>query len=136
MHYESAGQKAFNTGSFDFTNGGVGTGYQFYAVKLSSGALALAAAATDPVIGFLLDVGVANQNVMVRLLSAQGTVNAVAGAAISANALLTVNASGQVVTATQSTAGTQPSVTVVGRALEAASGAGQIIEIEPMNIVY
>lgn len=130
MHYESSGQKAFNTGAVVFT------GNQFYAVKLSSGALALAAAATDPVIGFLLDEGVAGQNVMVRLLSAQGTVNAVAGAAIVANALLSVNASGQVVTAVQSAAGAQPTQVVVGRALEAAAGAGQIIEILPLDLVY
>lgn len=130
MHYESSGQKAYNTGTTDFT------GKQFVAVKLSSGALALAAANTDPVIGFLLDEGAAGQNVMVRLLSAQGTLNAVAGGAVSANDLLTVNASGQVVTATQTAGGSQPSVTVVGRALEAASGSGVIIEIEPMNIKY
>src|SRR5579884_1522554 len=106
MHYESSGQKAYNTGTTDFT------GKQFYGVKLSAGALALCAAATDACIGFLLDEGSPGQNVMVRLLSAQGTLNAVAGAAISANALVTLNASGQVVTATQTAGGSQPSVVV------------------------
>lgn len=130
MHYESSGQKAFNTGATDFT------GKQFSAVKLSSGALALAAAATDPVIGFLLDEGTPGQNVMVRLLSAQGTVNAVAGGAIAANAVVGVNASGQVVALTQTAAGAQPTQVAVGRALEAAASAGQVIEIMPMDTVY
>lgn len=131
MHYESSGQKAYNTGATDFT------GKQFYLVTLSAGVLAIATSATQGLIlGALLDEGTPGQNVMVRLLSCQGTYNAVAGAAISQGALLTLNASGQVVAATQSTAGAQPTQQVVGRALEAAAGAGQIIEIMPVNFSY
>lgn len=104
-------------------------------VKLSSGQVVAATANTDDVIGFTMNSCEAGETVSVRLINAQGTTKARAGGNISVGNYLTVDGDGEVVAATQTTAGSQPTVTVVGQALEAGVD-NDLIEILPMYFLY
>lgn len=89
-------------------------------VKLdASGQIVLAAAATDKVIGVLLDNPGTGQTGTVRLLSAAGTLPIQFGGNVAAGDILVSNASGQAITGTKAAAGAQPVSIVVGVALEA-----------------
>lgn len=69
----------------------------------------------------------------VPVISGEGTILPVtSGAAVAAGALLSVDATGAVVTAVQTAGGTQPAKWVVGRALSAVAGTGLDVEVELM----
>lgn len=93
--------------------------HQYKWVKLSgAGTVTVCAASTDEPIGVLLNkpnTGEAAE------IATDGIVKVVAGAAITAGAALMSDASGRAITA--ATAGNK----TFGKALEAASGAGQVI---------
>jgi len=128
MHFEAQGQKSYNAGTFDFSNGGSGTGYQFYIVYLAAGSvLTLTSSPTTQVpIGTLLDAPSAGQAGMVRLTSAQGTSNVIAGStSIAIGTPLISSASGQ------ATPWTATGQYVIGYSLEVATAVGQIIEYLP-----
>lgn len=105
-------------------------------VKLdANGQIVLAAAATDKVIGVLLDNPAANQSGTVRLLSAAGTLPIQFGGTVAAGDVLVSNASGQAITGTKAIAGAQPTSVVVGVALEAGAS-GEVHECEtPAGVV-
>lgn len=92
------------------------------------GQIVLAAAATDQVIGTLLDTPGAGQTGTVRLLSSAGTIPVQYGGTVAAGDILVANTSGQAVTATQTVAGSQPTQIIVGRAIEAGA-AGENHEV-------
>lgn len=104
-------------------------------VKLSSGQVVVATAATDKVIGVTTQAASAGEIVDVRLLSAQGTSKYTAGGTVAVGDLLVATTAGKVVTATQATAGAQPTGVVVGRALEAAAS-GDEFEAEIAHFLY
>src|SRR2546430_7192625 len=88
----------------------------------STGKAVLATAATDDIVGVLDEVQQAASGstsggaVSIAAINGDGTGEVIAGAGIAKGALLTTNGSGQATTATQTTAGQQPSVRVFGRA--------------------
>ena len=102
--------------------------YQLCKVGSAAGNIAICGAADVP-IGVITDEGEADDDINVRLLnSGSGTVLMVASAAIAQGALLEPAASGRVATAATGTSGTHH---LCGRALTAASGAGDVIEVDP-----
>ena len=112
-------------------------------VKLdTNGKAVLATAASDDIVGVLEEVQQASSGVStsggavsIAHISGAGTGEVIAGASISKGAFLTSNGSGQAVTATQTTAGSQPTVRVFGRARYAANS-GDLVEYEKMNLLY
>jgi hypothetical protein len=99
------------------------------AVKLSGGKVVASAAATDLTIGTIHADAKANQAIDVRLRSAQGTLNIVAGGAIAVGDAVTANASGLGVATT--TTGNH----IIGYALEAVSS-GAWVELLPTMAKY
>lgn len=124
--YNTSGHKAYVAGS------AISEGI---AVKLSSGQVIPATAGTDDVIGFATNDAASGATVDVRLISAQGTTKVRAGGSVSVGNYLTVDGDGEVVAATQTTAGSQPTVTVVGQALEAGAD-NSLIEMLNMYFLY
>lgn len=104
-------------------------------VKLSAGEVVVATAATDAIIGVTENSCEAGEVVSVRLLSSGGTAQMKAGGTVSAGAVLTADADGEAVAATQALAGAQPTTVAVGRALEAGVD-NDIIEVLLANFVY
>src|SRR5438128_1722479 len=112
-------------------------------VKLdSTGKAVLATAATDDIVGVLEEVqqassgvSTAGGSVSIAHISGSGTGEVIAGASISKGAYLTTNGSGQAITATQTTAGSQPTVRVFGRARYAANS-GDLVEYEKVFFLY
>lgn len=104
-------------------------------VKLSSGEVVVATAATDKVIGVTTAAVGAGEMADIRLVSAQGTSKFTAGGNIAVGDLLTGAAAGKVVLATQAAAGAQPTSVIVGRALEAGVS-GDLIEAENLSFLY
>jgi hypothetical protein len=98
---------------------------QYFILKLGATAngVALAAGATESILGILQNKPTANQIANVRLCNSQGTSKVKAGGTINAGDWVTSDANGKAVATT--TAGN----IVIGRALEAAVD-GDIIEIE------
>jgi hypothetical protein len=113
--------------SFKYVGAAALKGYE--AMKYSAlGAVDLATALTDKIIGFASESAVQNDNIGV-LLPGQ-VVKAQAGAAITAGAYLMVTTAGQVVTATAKSGTGNTTVSwYVGIALEAAAAANDIISI-------
>jgi hypothetical protein len=116
---------------------------QYHIVKLdSSRKAALATAATDEISGVIAEVHAEGTNttnygsVSIAHISGGGTFKVVASTSISKGAYLTATTDGKAVTATQTTAGSQPTVRVFGRALEAANTDGDVIEYEKMFFLY
>src|SRR5690242_2113292 len=84
------------------------SGSQYLLVKLGTNEneVALATAATDNIIGVILDGGKKQgDTVLVGLIPSNGTLYVKAGAAITKGALLTANGSSKAVTASQASAG-------------------------------
>jgi len=108
-----------NTKSFLNGSSVIGQGLR---VKLTTGALALAGA-TDAEIGVADRTLVASEHGAVRLRTSSGTTPMVADGAISNGAAVYTAASGQV-SSTEGTGAYQ-----IGIALEAATAAGDIIEV-------
>lgn len=115
-HYVEGNLKTFTVGASDIPQGTL--------VKLSSGKIVAAAAATDIIIGVVNSKAYANTNADVYLRSAHGTFCVLAGGTIAAGDAVTSNASGQGITTT--TAGNQ----IVGYALEAGVATG-FVELLP-----
>ena len=126
MHYVDSSLKGFISTADTSATSNIGL-----AVKLdAAGQAVLATAATDNIVGTLTDGATAGRVCQVRLRSCTGTLNVQAGAAIAKDAPVTSNATGQaIVTAV---AGNQ----IIGYALEAASGVGQIIEVMPSTAKF
>jgi hypothetical protein len=116
MAYVQGGRKTFKAG-------GDLSALQYTGVKLNSSGNAIAAtAATDKVIGFVQNAPATNDSADVALRNSGGTFKAKAGGTIAVGDLLTIDASGRVITTT--TAANE----VVGRAIEAAV-VNQITEV-------
>lgn len=94
-------------------------------VELSSGKVILGTASSANHVGIAQNDAVADQVVAVALVNTSGTQEMIAGSAITAGALVYPAASGKV----NVTAGSN---SPVGRALQAASGDGEIIEVAPV----
>jgi hypothetical protein len=112
--YVESGCKAFTAGAAIA---------QYLRVKITSGKLAVAGL-TDREIGTLEDASFADGDVRaVRLTSAQGTTKMVAAGAVAAQALVYTAASGKIDDVATATG------YLVGRALEAATADGDVIEV-------
>src|SRR5436309_2346298 len=107
----------------------------------ATGQAILATAATDDIVGVLDNIqqaataATSGGLVSIAHVSGSGTFEVIAGASIAKGAYLTTNGSGQAVTATQTTAGSQPTVRVFGRARVAANS-GDLFEYEKMFLLY
>lgn len=97
-------------------------------VKLgTAGLVAISASATDKIIGIAQDAPDADLDpINVRLINSPGTALVVAGAAITLGDFVQSNADGSVKTAVSTGF-------VIGRAIQAATGAGDVIEIMLMT---
>lgn len=132
---EGSTRLAFPSGT-DFTSSGTTYLAPYTVGKLNaSKQWVTVAATTDPAIGILYNCPDASGTVDVLSFNQSGTGKVVAGGTIALNALITFNSSGQAVAATQTTGGTQPSVLVFGRALEAAVS-GQNFEFLSLSPFY
>ena len=132
---EDSSRLNFPSGS-DFTSGGTTYTAPNTVVKLNaSGQIVPVAAITDDPIGILMNCPDASGTADVLSVNQQGSGKVVCGGTISRGALITFNASGQAVAATQSTAGAQPTVRVIGRALEAGVS-GQVIAFQSLFFLY
>lgn len=116
MHIVEGNFKSFRVGASDIPAG--------TAVKLSSGKIVAAAAATDVIIGVVNGLSKAGTVAAVQLRSAAGTINILASATIAAGDAVTSTASGTGVTTV--TAGNQ----IIGYALEAGAANG-LVELLP-----
>ena len=94
-------------------------------VELSSGKLILGSATAANHLGIAQNDAVADQVVTVALTNAPGTQEMIAGAAITAGVLVYAAANGKIL----STSNGNP----LGRALQAASADGDIIEVAPVH---
>lgn len=98
---------------------------QYFIVKLSSGNVVLASAATDIILGVLQNKPKSGENADVTLANAQGTVKVVAGGSISAGNMVTADSAGKAVATT--TVGNY----ILGMALEDADS-GDVFEVMPI----
>lgn len=99
------------------------------AVKVVAGKIVVATAATDAIIGTIAVAVKAGAAVDVRLRSCGGTLNIIAGGAITEGAAVTANATGLGIVTT--TAGNQ----IIGYALEAVAS-GAVVELLPSTAKY
>ncbi len=112
---------------------------QYLLVKLGTNEneVALATAATDNIIGVLMDGGKKQgDTVSVGLIPSHGTFYVKAGAAITKGALLTVNASSKAVTATAAAAAAVPTTTVIGTAINTVAAADSLVAFIPNKFKY
>lgn len=108
-------------------------GKAYFIAKLdASNKCVLASAATDEISGIIDEVpqGANGGTVSINHISANGTGKVSCGAAVAKGAYLTTDANGQAITAVQTTAGSQPTKRVFGRAREAAAAQNDVIEFE------
>lgn len=132
---EGSSRLSFPSGN-DFTNGGTTFVAPYLAVKLnSSGQVVPATANTDKVIGILMNCPDANGTADVLAINQSGSGKITAGGSISVNDYITINSSGQAVTATQTAGGTAPAVHVIGQAVEAGS-TGKVIAFISKDFLY
>lgn len=110
---------------------------QYFVVKTdANGKYVLASAATDNIRGVLANAPKLGDTADVANVNGAGTFKVVAGAAFAKDALLTSDANGRAIAATQSAAGAQPSVRVFGRARSAATALGDIVEYDKFPLYY
>lgn len=146
--YQIDSQITFPSG-YDFTSSGTVTACAYQIVKFGSsttaGQVVLAAASSDSIIGVMRNCPTATNSPYsgpfqtyadVHSINAVGTFKVQAGGSFSVGAYLTANSSGLAVAATQTTAGSQPTVRVFGQATQASTGAGQIVQYQCMNFLY
>ena len=132
---EGSTRLSFPSGT-DFTSSGTTFNAPYLVGKLNASKQWITVTATtDPAVGVLYNCPDANGTADVLSINQQGTGKITAGGTIALNALITFNSSGQAVAATQTTAGSQPTVLVIGRALEAGVS-GQVIEYQSLNFLY
>jgi len=109
----------------------------YFIVKTdAAGKYVLAAAAFDNVRGVLVNAPKLGDTADVANVNGSGTFKVVAGAAFAKDALLTSDANGRAIAATQSTAGAVPTVRVFGRARSAATALNDIVEYDKVNFLY
>lgn len=108
------------------------TDKEYYIVKQSASdrSISLCSAGTDFSVGVLQAGATTGGNVSIVARNAEGTFKVIAGAAITAGTFLTSDSAGKAVSTTSS--GDE----LIGIAMEAASGAGQIIEYMPLARKY
>lgn len=107
-------------------------------VKMGSAdkTVVLASAATDNIIGVIIDGATTGGSVRVGLLNGNGTFQAKAAGAITRGALLTSNGSGLATTASAASAGAVPTTTVTGIALHSVANANSSITFAPRCFKY
>jgi len=120
-HFVEGNLKTFTVGAADIAQGS--------AVKLSSGKIVVAAAATDVILGVIDSKAYANGQIDVHLRSTNGTLCILAGGTIAAGDAVTSNASGVGIATT--TAGNQ----IIGYAVEAGTS-GKFVELMPSTAKY
>lgn len=127
----------FRQGDYDSREAGADLSTkQYYVVKTdANGKYVLAAAATDNIRGVLVNAPKSGETADVTNINGSGTFKVIAGGTITKDALLTSDASGKAVAATQTTAGSQPTVRVFGRA-RAAAVSGDIVEYDKLALYY
>src|SRR5437763_5771133 len=105
---------------------------QYYIVTLDANRkAALATGATDEIVGVLDEVPQKATGVCsIAHISGNGIGKVKAGASFSKGAYLTSDGSGLAIAATQTSAGSQPTKRVFGRALEAANASSDVVEYE------
>ena len=125
--------------AYDFTSGGTTflAPYTFVKLVITSGIqyVTPVTATTDAAIGVIYNCPDASGTADVVAINQAGSYKVTAGGSISAGAFVTYNSSGQIVAATQTTAGSQPTVRVVGIATTAAVS-GQVIPIINTFFLY
>lgn len=99
---------------------------QYFIVKLSSGNVVLASAATDVLLGVLKNKPKASENADVQLVNSQGTCKVKAGGSITAGNMITSDSAGKAVATT--TTGNY----ILGMALEDAA-TDDVFEFMPMG---
>lgn len=120
----------------DFTSGGTTYNAPYTVVKAdTNGNVVAVTGTTDDPLGILYNCPTASGTADVVAINLQGTYKITCGGTISRNAYITFNSSGQAVAATQTTAGSQPVVRVIGRALDAGS-TGKVINVLAMYFLY
>lgn len=97
---------------------------QYFIVKLSSGDVVLAAAATDNLLGILMNKPNSAENAEVQLVNSQGTCKVVAGGSITAGNMITADSAGKAV------ATTSVGNYILGMALKDAAS-GDVVEFMP-----
>lgn len=110
--------------------------YQLVKVGVNDKEVVLATAATDNIIGVILDPGKQNDRVTVGLIPSNGTFYVKAAGALTRGALLTSNASGKATTATAAAAGAVPGTTVIGTALNSVANADSLVTFVPHKFKY
>lgn len=119
--FNESNAKGYVTGAADLAEG--------VAVKLSSGTVVVATAATDKIIGVTQGAYKVGETATIKLRSGAGTYKVKAGGTIAVGDRLTSNGSGQLIATT--TAANE----VVGFALEAGSS-GDFVEAMPSLNLY
>lgn len=125
---EGSSRINFLSGS-DFTSSGTTFVAPYIIVKLSSGKVVAASAATDKPVGVLYNCPTASGTADVLSINAMGTGKVTAGGSINVGDFITSDSAGKAVATT--TAGNF----VVGIAVEAAS-TGQVFAYQPIFIKY
>lgn len=122
--WNPSGQKAYEAAADLRTK-------QYLAVKLDTNQkVVLATAATDKIIGILLNAPNLGETCDIALLNAGGTVKVLAGEVISTYMnRLTIDSTSRVIVATQVAGTAQPSIEIVGQNLEKATTIGDVIEV-------
>lgn len=128
----------FREGPYDSREAGADlSAKQFFIVKTdANGKYILAAGASDNIRGVLANAPKLGETADVANNNGAGSFKVVAGAAFAKDALLTSDANGRAVTATQTTAGAQPTVRVIGRARSAATALGDVVEYDKQSFLY
>lgn len=115
------------------------TGKYGYLVKFGTSGnvnkIVLAAATGDSILGVLTNEPKLGETAAIALLNGDGSREGKAGGSITAGQYLTTDSAGKLVAATQTTAGAQPIVHVVGRALQDAAS-GDLFEFELKDFLY
>lgn len=132
---EGSSRLNFPSGN-DYTVSGTTGNAPYLAVKLNgSGKVVPITAVTDDPLGVLYNCPTASGTADVLSVNQPGTGKIVAGGSITVGQLITFNSSGQAVAATQTAAGSQPVVRVIGRALEAGT-TGKVIAYQSLFFMY
>ncbi|HVB24109.1 MAG TPA: hypothetical protein VNG51_19380 [Ktedonobacteraceae bacterium] len=136
---EGSTRLAYPSGT-DFTSSQTVFEPTYQGVKFGSGSTAgqviPCAAATDEVLGIIMNCPIVGDSADILAINNTGSGKVASGAAITIGQYLTMDSTGRAVAATQTSAGSQPTVRVFGRALTAASAAGQLVEFESFYFLY
>ena len=132
---EGSTRLAYPSGT-DFTSSGTTFQPTYQGVKLNGSGKAVACSAnTDEIIGILMNCPASGDTADILAINAQGSGKVQAGGTIAVGNYLCMDSSGHAVAATQTTAGSQPTVRVFGRALTAAAST-DLVEFECMFFLY